>query len=96
MDATQKNIMIGEVRTIRAYTYFNLALYFGDVPLIQYLLTVNQANSVTHAPKNDVWMFCETGLIFKKRSFVVGKNELWPIPQSERDLNKNLTQNPWY
>ncbi|WP_431292267.1 RagB/SusD family nutrient uptake outer membrane protein [Pedobacter sp. P26] len=34
--------------------------------------------------------------IFKKRSFVIGKNELWPIPQSERDLNKNLTQNPGY
>ncbi|MDP2059615.1 MAG: RagB/SusD family nutrient uptake outer membrane protein [Flavobacteriaceae bacterium] len=25
-----------------------------------------------------------------------GKNELWPIPQSERDINKNLTQNSGY
>jgi hypothetical protein len=32
----------------------------------------------------------------KKRNFIVGKNELWPIPQSERDLNKNVTQNPGY
>ena len=34
--------------------------------------------------------------IYKKRNFIVGRNELWPIPQSERDLNKNLTQNPGY
>jgi len=62
MDAAAKNVMIGEVRTIRAYDYFNLALFFGDVPLIQHLLTVDQANSVTRNPKADVWAFCETEL----------------------------------
>lgn len=62
MDAAQKNIMINEVRTIRAYNYFNLALYFGDVPLIQRLLTVDEANSVTRTPKAEVWAFCETEL----------------------------------
>lgn len=62
MDATQKSVMIGEVRTIRAYDYFNLALYFGDVPLIQHLLTTDQANSVTRTPKADVWAFCESEL----------------------------------
>ncbi|RXK85532.1 RagB/SusD family nutrient uptake outer membrane protein [Filimonas effusa] len=34
--------------------------------------------------------------IYQKRNFVTGKNELWPVPQSERDINKNLTQNPNY
>ena len=28
--------------------------------------------------------------------FVVGKNEVFPIPQTERDLNPNLSQNPLY
>ncbi len=28
--------------------------------------------------------------------FVVGKNEVFPIPQTELDLNPNLTQNPGY
>jgi len=28
--------------------------------------------------------------------FVVGKNEVFPIPQTERDLNPNLSQNPNY
>ncbi len=62
MDASQKAVMVGEVKTIRAYNYFNLALYFGDVPLIQKLLTVNEANSVTRTPKSEVWAFCESEL----------------------------------
>lgn len=28
--------------------------------------------------------------------FVVGKNEVFPLPQTELDLNPNLTQNPGY
>ncbi|GBU06855.1 membrane protein [Bacteroidales bacterium] len=30
----------------------------------------------------------------EKRKFDKNKNYLWPIPQSERDLNSNLSQNP--
>jgi len=62
MDDAQKNVMIAEVKTIRAYNYFNLALYFGDVPLVLQLLTVDQANSVSRNPKTEVWAFCETEL----------------------------------
>jgi hypothetical protein len=62
MDAGQKAVMVNEVRTIRAYDYFNLALYFGDVPLIEHVLTVEEANSVLRAPKADVWAFCEKEL----------------------------------
>lgn len=32
----------------------------------------------------------------QNRAFIAGKNELWPIPQSEIDINPNLTQNPNY
>ncbi len=28
--------------------------------------------------------------------FVAGKHEVFPIPQTERDLNPNLSQNPGY
>lgn len=34
--------------------------------------------------------------LLHKRNFKKGVNELWPIPQSERDINKNLTQNDGY
>ncbi len=30
------------------------------------------------------------------RNFVKGKNEYYPIPQRDRDLNPNLTQNPGF
>ncbi|WEA00568.1 RagB/SusD family nutrient uptake outer membrane protein [Mucilaginibacter sp. SJ] len=62
MDATAKNVMIGEVRTIRAYNYFNLALYFGNVPLIQHVQTVEQSNSNTQTNQAGVYAFCETEL----------------------------------
>ena len=32
--------------------------------------------------------------IVEKRTFDASKHYLWPIPQKDRDLNKNLTQNP--
>ncbi len=62
MDATKKAIMIAEVRTLRAYEYFNLALFFGDVPLVKNVLKIAEANSVSRAPKADVWAFAETEL----------------------------------
>jgi len=62
MDEAKKNIMIAEARTIRAYQYFNLALYFGDVPLIEKVLTVAEANSVSRTAKATVWAFVEKEL----------------------------------
>jgi hypothetical protein len=62
MDEAKKAIMVAEVRTLRAYEYFNIALYFGDVPLVQHVLTLADANSVSRASKADVWTFVETEL----------------------------------
>jgi len=62
MDATAKAIMIAEVRSIRAYVLFNVALYWGDVPMPQHMLTVAQANSITQTKQADVWTFAESEL----------------------------------
>ena len=62
MDAAKKAIMIAEVRGIRAYVLFNLALYFGDVPMPQHMLTVDQSNSIAQTKQADVWTFAETEL----------------------------------
>jgi hypothetical protein len=62
MDETKKAIMTAEVRTLRAYEYFNLALFYGDVPLVQHVITVEQSNSVVRDPKAEVWGFVETEL----------------------------------
>lgn len=62
MDETEKEIMVAEVRTLRAYEYFNLALYYGGVPLITNVLTIEQANNVERATKEEVWSFAEKEL----------------------------------
>lgn len=62
LEEDTKAMMIAEVRTLRAYEYFNLALYFGDVPLVTNLLTIVQANSVSRTSKSEVWAFVENEL----------------------------------
>jgi len=78
MDPAKKSIMIAEVRTIRAYQYFNLALYFGDVPFPQHVLTVAEANSISRSPKADVWAFAEKEL-----------KESYPVLPVTRSDNEN-------
>src|SRR5882762_3799850 len=43
MDESKKASWTAEVRTIRAYEYFNLALYFGDIPLADHLISISDA-----------------------------------------------------
>ena len=54
MDAAKKEIMKAEVRMIRAHDYFYLSFYWGDVPLITSVLSVDEANNVTRNPKQEV------------------------------------------
>ncbi len=42
-DASKKNDMIGQVKTIRAYRYFDLNWWFGGVPIIDNYLTSEEA-----------------------------------------------------
>lgn len=62
MDEGKKAVMAAEVRTIRAYEYFNLALFFGDIPLIEKVLTISEANSVSRTPRMQIWEFVEREL----------------------------------
>lgn len=61
-DEYLRSMMVAEVKTLRAYEYFNLGLYFGDVPLITSVLTIEEANSLSRTPKADVWSFVEEEL----------------------------------
>ncbi|KGO86200.1 glycan metabolism protein RagB [Flavobacterium rivuli WB 3.3-2 = DSM 21788] len=62
MDEVKKAMMKAEIRTLRAYCYFNLALYFGNVPLSTHLLTVEEANNIPQTSRADVWAFAEQEL----------------------------------
>lgn len=62
MDTNTKNRMISEVRTIRSYLYFCLAMHYGDVPLVTKVLTISEANSVMQTSREDVFAFVENEL----------------------------------
>ena len=54
MDEALKAQFIAEVRFIRAYEYFYLRLWFGDVPLVTKVLTIEEANTQTRNPLEEV------------------------------------------
>lgn len=62
MDETLKNRMMAEARYIRASLYFRLANNFGDVPLFDHTITVDEANNISRSPKADVINFVRTEL----------------------------------
>lgn len=57
MDEIKKREMIAEVRFIRAYQYFWLTNFFGDIPLVTKVLDFNTANHLTREPKTSIISF---------------------------------------
>ncbi|TKG95587.1 RagB/SusD family nutrient uptake outer membrane protein [Puteibacter caeruleilacunae] len=51
-----------ELRFIRAFIYYDMLFYFGDVPLIKTTLTVEESKQTTRAPRADVLEFVLTEL----------------------------------
>ncbi|RYU92139.1 RagB/SusD family nutrient uptake outer membrane protein [Mucilaginibacter terrigena] len=54
MDANLKARMKAEARFIRAWHYFLLETWWGDVPLVEKDLTINEAKVVTRTPKAQI------------------------------------------
>ena len=54
MNEALKNRMKAEARFIRAFLYFRLYNHYGNVPLFDYNLTLQEANTITRSPKQDV------------------------------------------
>src|SRR5437868_14081143 len=54
MDATLKARMKAEAKFIRAYHYFQLATWFGDVPLIDKDISIADAKTIARTPKAQV------------------------------------------
>lgn len=54
MDEGLKNRMKAETRFIRAFLYFRLYNHYGDVPLFDYNLTLQEANTITRSSKQEV------------------------------------------
>ena len=52
----------GEVKVLRAYFYVKLVMLFGDVPLVDGPITVEESQSVSRTPVSQVWDFIDTEL----------------------------------
>ena len=67
LDETSRNRLIGEVKFIRAYLYFNLVRFFGGVPKIDRIPSPQEANSAqfqTRASKDTIYQFIIDDLQF--------------------------------
>jgi hypothetical protein len=63
LDATVKSPIEGQLKFLRAYFYFNLVQYFGDVVLVTSTLqNPNQAFDLVRSPQADVWAQVEKDL----------------------------------
>ena len=54
--------MSAEVRFIRAYIYYDMLFYFGDIPLVTKVLTPDESRQVTRQPRAEVLDFILTEL----------------------------------
>jgi len=57
MDATLKARTIAEARTIRAWHYFMLATWYGDIPFFREDISIEQSRSIARSPRADVITF---------------------------------------
>lgn len=57
MDETLKTRMKAEARFIRASLFFRLTSHYGDVPLFETNLSLQEANEISRSPKADVINF---------------------------------------
>lgn len=63
MDPALRNRLVGEARFLRAYTYFRLVQWFGDLPLISRTLTDDEYYTQSRVPKEEIYNFIEADLL---------------------------------
>lgn len=57
IDAAKKAQMVAEVRFLRAFTYFNMSQFWGGVPLVTKILSMEESISVNTSTKEEVVNF---------------------------------------
>lgn len=62
IDEQLKNRMMAEARFIRAYLYFRLTTWYGDVPLFEKDLTLSESKTISRTPQADVLAFVRSEL----------------------------------
>jgi hypothetical protein len=57
IDDGLRNRLKAEARTLRAFAYINLVMLYGDVPLVEKTLTVDEAKALTRTPAETIYGF---------------------------------------
>ena len=57
LNAAKKAQMIAEVRFLRAFTYFNMSQYWGGVPFVTKLLTMEESITINSSSKEEIEAF---------------------------------------
>ncbi|WP_447640942.1 MULTISPECIES: RagB/SusD family nutrient uptake outer membrane protein [Chitinophagaceae] len=76
MPEATKNRMVDEIRFIRAFIYFRLANYYGDVPFFTSQISLDDAYNVKRTPKSEVLAFVHSELddIINKGNLPISDN----------------------
>jgi starch-binding outer membrane protein, SusD/RagB family len=62
LDSTLKHRILAEARFLRAYSYFQLVNWWGDVPFYLDLITIDAAKAVGRTPKDQILTFIQSEL----------------------------------
>lgn len=57
IDSTLKRRIVAEARFIRAYAYFQLTAWYGDVPFYLDLISIDNSRTITRTDKNTIQQF---------------------------------------
>lgn len=57
MDETLKQRILAEARFIRAYSYFQMAFWFGDAPFYTSLISIEESKTIARTPKAEIIAF---------------------------------------
>ncbi len=57
MDAALKQRILAEARFIRAYSYFEMAFWFGDAPFFTNLISVEESKTISRTSKAEIIRF---------------------------------------
>lgn len=63
MDEELRSRLVGESKFLRAYTYFRLVQWFGDIPLVTSSLSQDEYYNQTRTPKEEVYNQIEQDLL---------------------------------
>ena len=79
LDFDNKEALYGEVYFLRAYFYFELVRFFGDVPLfVDGRLTAGDAGTLSRTPKEEVYAQIELDL----------QNAISSLPNSQTQVGR--------